>query len=360
MRHPAEGVLRRLVDEPAGVALADRRHVDGCARCADGLTVVRRDADTIGAALAVDDRPSPDTDDAWRRLSAATAGSPPRRATGWYAGRPRRSLGRPAAGALAVVVVLAGAGTAAAQNWVQVFGAREVAPLSIRPADLLTLPDLSAYGALSVPVPPDVHAVADAAAAARETGLDVPEVRDLPRGVAGAPSLQVGARTSATFTFSAERAARAATSAGEPAPAPPAGLDGTSVRLDAGPGVVQVWSSGSGVPALVVGRATAPTAFSTGLPFDQVRDYLLALPGVPDRLAEQLRAFAADGSTLPLPVPADQVRTRSAQVDGVDATVLTTRDGTLAAVVWVEDGTVTVVAGSIDDDEALDVARELR
>lgn len=36
---------------------------------------------------------------------------------------------------------------------------------------------------------------------------------------------------------------------------------------------------------------------------------------------------AADGSTLPLPVPADQVTTTSAQVDGVSATVLTTRDG---------------------------------
>ena len=91
----------------------------------------------------------------------------------------------------------------------------------------------------------------------------------------------------------------------------------------------------TGVPALVVGRAVAPTAFSSGVPFETVRDYLLSLPGLPDDVAAQLRTFTADGSTLPLPVPADRVTTSSAQVNGAPATVLATRDRTLAAVVWV-------------------------
>ena len=34
MRHPTEGVLRRLVDEPAGVADADRAHVADLRRSA--------------------------------------------------------------------------------------------------------------------------------------------------------------------------------------------------------------------------------------------------------------------------------------------------------------------------------------
>ena len=38
----------------------------------------------------------------------------------------------------------------------------------------------------------------------------------------------------------------------------------------------------------------------------------------------------------------------------------TTRDRTLAAVVWVEDGEVTVVAGALDTGEVLEVARGLR
>jgi hypothetical protein len=32
MRHPTEGVLRRLLDEPAGVADSDREHVTGRSR----------------------------------------------------------------------------------------------------------------------------------------------------------------------------------------------------------------------------------------------------------------------------------------------------------------------------------------
>ncbi len=132
------------------------------------------------------------------------------------------------------------------------------------------------------------------------------------------------------------------------------------MRLVAGPGVAQVWPSSTGPPALFVGRAVAPSAFSSGVPFETVRDYLLSLPGLPDDVAAQLRTFTADGSTLPLPVPAEHLSTSSTQVDGAPATVLATRDRSLAAVVWVRDGRVTVVAGSLDTDEVLSVARGLR
>ena len=91
-----------------------------------------------------------------------------------------------------------------------------------------------------------------------------------------------------------------------------------------------------------------------------MRDYLLSLPGLPDDVAAQLRTFVADGSTLPLPVPADQVTTSSAEVNGVPATVLVARDRTMAAAVWVDEGVVTAVAGSLDDGEVLSVAEALR
>ena len=42
MRHPAEGVLRRLLDEPAGVATADRLHVAGARSASTALAVARR------------------------------------------------------------------------------------------------------------------------------------------------------------------------------------------------------------------------------------------------------------------------------------------------------------------------------
>jgi len=357
MRHPTEGVLRRLLDEPAGVADSDRGHVADCSTCLAGLAAAREDAVLVGAALSPAPGPDLGTAAAWHRLSTASAPV-------WApARRPRRSsavLRGPAAAALAVAVVLTGAGTAAASGWLPIFRTERIAPLRLSAQDLVALPDLGAYGELTVTRGPDVHDVPDAAAAAAATHLDVPDVPDLPRGVVGQPTYSVGGQLSATFTFSAERTARAVREAGQPLPPLPTGLQGSAVRLVAGPGVAQTWSSSAGAPALVVGRAVAPAASSSGLAFEVVRDYLLALPGLPADVAAQLRAYAGDGSTLPLPVPSERPTTSSAEVDGRPATVLTTRDRALSAVVWVDDGVVTVVAGSLDDDEVLAVARGLR
>ena len=91
-----------------------------------------------------------------------------------------------------------------------------------------------------------------------------------------------------------------------------------------------------------------------------MRDYLLSLPGLPAGLAEQLRDLSADGGTLPLPIPADMVPSSTADVDGTEATVLTSRDGLFAGVVWVENGVMTGVAGTLSADELLSVARDLR
>ncbi len=263
-------------------------------------------------------------------------------------GALHRFVRRPAVAAIAVAAVLAGAGTAAANDWVQVFRTERITTVGFDTADLVAIPDLAEYGDVEVTAEPDVHRVPDAATAIAETGLEVPEVPALPRGVSGKPVYQVGSAASAMFTFSAD--------GGETPPE----FDGARVQLTAGPGVAAIWNGGAGVPSLIVGRAVAPTVDSPDVDFEAVRDHLLSLPGLPDDLAVQLEAFAADGSTLPLPVPTDSVTTSTADVDGVPATVLTTNDRTMVAVVWVDGGVVTVVAGSLDRDEALSVARGLQ
>jgi hypothetical protein len=365
MRHPAEGVLRRLLDEPAGIATTDHRHVAGCDECRDGLTAMRHDADRVGAALATGTA-AVDLEAAWERLATSTPTAEPtrrpaRRPAPRRAGHPWAALRRPVAAGVAVAAVLAGAGVAAAADWLQIFRTERVAPLSLSVSDLNAVPDLEDYGEVVVSGDPDVHEVADAAAAAAETGLDVPQAPSLPRGVTGEPTYRVGGEVSVTFTYSEDEAARAATAAEESPPPAPPGLDGSRVRLVAGPGVAAIWSGSAGGPDLVVGRADAPRAFSdSGVPFEVLRDHLLSLPGLPDDVAASLRAFGTDGSTLPLPVPTEHVTTSSAEVDGEPATVLATRDRLLAAVTWVKDGVMTVVAGPLDADEVLAVARSLR
>ena len=360
MRHPTDGTLRRLLDEPAGVADTDREHVAGCRVCLSGLAAAREDAAVTGAALGVE--VNADVDRGWGRLSRAVAvdgrrGLP---VTVPPARRWRAALRSPVIVVLGVVALLAGAGVAAAADWLQIFRTEQIAPVTVTRADLVELPDLSGYGEVEVTEEADVREVADAAAAEKATGLSVPRVSELPRGVTGEPAFQVGDRVSAVFTFSVEKAARAAAAAGETLPPAPPGLDGSQFRLVAGPGLAAVWSEARGVPALVVARVVAPAAYSSGIPFQTARDYVLSLPGLPEDVASQLRGFSGDGTTLPLPVPAELVTSSAADVGGVPARVLTSRDGTMAGVVWVDDGVVTAVAGSLSADEVLSVARGMR
>src|SRR4051794_28045776 len=302
-RHPTEGTLRRLLDEPAGVADADRAHVADCPTCLTGLAAARDDAAFAATALSTD--AAPDVDLAWRRFAAAgQRASAPTPSPAPAPARRRRGLRSPLVAAVGVAVVPAGAGAAPAGGWLPIFRTQGGAPVSISTGDLVALPDLSDYGDLQVVAEPDVHDVADEAAAEQASGLDLPEVATLPGGVSGDPEYAVGGQVVAEFTFSAAKAEQAAAAAGDTLPPVPAGLDGSRFRLVAGPGVAEVWKSASGAPALVVARVTAPTAFSSGVPFEAARDYLLTLPGLPDGLAEQLKGFSADGTTLPLPIPA--------------------------------------------------------
>ncbi len=79
-----------------------------------------------------------------------------------------------------------------------------------------------------------------------------------------------------------------------------------------------------------------------------------------EQTASLLSDFYGGGTTLPLPFATDEVSTTTADVEGTEATVVTSRDGLWAGVVWVEDGVVTAVAGSLSDDEVLSVARGLQ
>src|SRR6478609_381874 len=338
MRHPTDGTLRRLLDEPAGVADVDREHIGSCAVCLAGLAAARRDAAAADSVLNphIGAEVGTDVDAGWRRLSRAIAADRPERVASPPRRRWRPPLRSPAVVAVGVVVLVAGAGAAAAADWLQIFRTEQVAPVTASEADLVKLPDLTAFGSVEVTQQPDVHQVSDAASAADATGMTAPRVDTLPPGVSGEPTYYGGG------------------------PPPPAGLDGSQFRLTAGPGLAAVWSGSQGPPALAVARAVPPAVYSSGVPFETVRDYLLSLPGLPDDVATQLKGFAADGTTLPLFLIAGKVSSSTADVNGVPATVVTSVDGAMAGVVWVDDGAVTAVAGSLTADEVLSVARGLR
>src|SRR5687768_13429379 len=145
MGHPTEGALRRLLDEPSGVTDADRRHVAGCPQCLGGVASMRQDAALIESALATESVAGVDLDAAWRRLSMAPPSPGVERAVAPPRSRRRRGvLRRPSIAAFTVAVVLTGAGTAAANDWLHIFRTKKIAPVSFSAADLVALPDLRA------------------------------------------------------------------------------------------------------------------------------------------------------------------------------------------------------------------------
>ena len=211
MRHPTDGTLRRLVDEPAGVADADREHVASCPVCLSGLAAAQEDAALTGAALDVD--------------VAAGRGrgvAPPRRSVGRRGRAARRGAGAravpPLAGGAAQPGGRRGRGRRAAGRRPAPrpprTGCRSSGPSgsprsrSPRPT-WSTCPTSRRTARSRSTEEPDVHEVADAAAAEEATGLTVPQVDELPRGRDGGPDLP-GRRpgASAVFTFSAEKAAQ--------------------------------------------------------------------------------------------------------------------------------------------------------
>src|SRR4051794_12556233 len=134
MRHPTDGTLRRLVDEPAGVPDAERAHVAGCPACLRGLAAAQQDAGAVSAALHAP--VSPDVDRAFRQLSARVGADQPQHAPA--PARTRRwpaVLRSPAAAVLGVVLVLGGAGAAAAAGWVPGFPTRPAGPGPNRRSD---------------------------------------------------------------------------------------------------------------------------------------------------------------------------------------------------------------------------------
>src|SRR5215210_5993564 len=105
MRHPTDGTLRRLLDQPAGVADADREHAAGCPACLSRLAAAREDAAAAGTAFGVD--LAVDVDSAWQRLSHSIAAGEDRRAPAAPAAdRWRTALRSPAVAVLCVVAVL--------------------------------------------------------------------------------------------------------------------------------------------------------------------------------------------------------------------------------------------------------------
>ena len=368
MTHIADGLLRRLDDEPLAVPDKVADHVAGCARCRARRSEIAQDTARTAALFATAQLSGDDTELAWARIQRELYRGPraggerrvayPRR---WPARvTPRLSLR--AGLALASVGALV-AGTAAAATFTTVFAPTHVTPVTVSRGDMRALdvfmgladghglgfsaPRGSStlrFGTVTWSTPP-AHNVSSLAQARAQVGLAATLPSRLPAGVGAVTQLTVQPRLSATVTFNSSTG----------------GLAGHAVTLDAGPAVFAQYggAQGRGLPTLAVLTLLRPTAVSTGASLAEIESFLLTRPGIPPALAEEIRLLGASPTALPVPVPAG-AHERAVRVNGAPAVLLADSSGAAAGVIWEDGGGMLhIVAGLLDSQDVLDVAAQL-
>lgn len=371
MRHVPDGVLRRLDDEPLAVPDKVTDHLGRCERCSARRAQIVGDTE-FAARLLSAPQPIPDADLTWARLRGELRRSPEDRADwrGTPTPAPRRRPRFPSvslrAGLIVSAVGIVVAGSAAAATLTTIFAPTHVAPVSLTQSDLQAITAFTGLGDGHVlggfPGPSGSTALrfgtirwsssgpsqpaASLAEATSEAGFPVPLPTHVPAGVGAVQRVGVQPRVSATVTFNSIAA----------------GIAGSSVTVDAGPAVLVEYSGANGTdpPTLGVVTMRRPTARSTGATMSQVEAFLLAQPGIPSELREEIRLLGDLRTTLPVPVPPG-ASVRSVQVAGWPGVLLADPSNAAAGVVWEDgQGMLHVVAGILDSQDVLNVADQLR
>ena len=368
MRHLSDGTLRRIYDEPLALTAADQAHFDGCADCNARFNAIANEARSTAALLSV---PSfePQANAALTavqaRIKREETAKPPRPFERWlYRSSPRwRPLATPAIAVLLAAALLTGLGVSGiAQSLVRIFEPQQLQAVQVSPSDFAQTSALLDYGNVKwLPEPPKVLQLTDAAAAQTQSGLPVLMPASLPNGVSGPVSYGVVSHAAGSLTFDAARLQASASKAGVHVSPMPSTIDGSTLVVNAGPALIEVWGfaggSGMNVPTLVIAQTRVPTVDSNGATTAQLEDYLLSQPGVPPELAAQVRAIKDPSTTLPIPIPKGLATTESRQVNGTPATLIRAVLG--AGVVWVKNGVIYAVGGQLTPDQVLDIATSL-
>jgi hypothetical protein len=298
------------------------------------------------------------------RITPVTrAAALPRRAavSGWLKGLS-------AAATVALVATLLTV-SGLAETILTIFEPKQIVAVPITTTDLRGAPSFDTYGTLTWTEQPRPYDVPDVRVAAKESGMAVLIPGNLPTGV-GAPRYGVMAKTTATFTFSAEKTRQAAAAQKRTPPPMPANIDGSKLFITGGPAVVAFYDDGtrptatsaspfSGMPKLIVAQGRPPVVQSDGVTVEQLQSYLLAQPGISPQLAAQIRAIKDPSSTLPVPIPVDMATSKKVTVQGVEGIFVGDSTGLGSAVIWQKDGIVYGVAGTLTEQQVLAVANSL-
>lgn len=341
---PDLGSWRAFLDGETAVAGPDE-HLATCADCANLVARLKADAGFARSRLAVLDA-APAT----IRTVETTGFTPsPAGRSGWLKGV--------AAAAVVAMFMATPIGQDTAQAVLSAFRVQRFDVVQVTALELVdTVESLYALGTVEGEPGMEPSFFPTIAAAEEATGLDVPvteSVEGEPLEVLAVPASQL------TWTLDADMVADYLEAEGSEV-AVPEGLDGTTLVFDRADGVAAIYGESMNTPELLVavsGPVTLDVA-EGGMSLPDVRDFLLALPGLPDSLVAQLRGIDDWRATLPLPIPVDEVNAETTLLGDTEAVEFEV-DGFGSGYLWVDGETIVAVAGERGSDLTRVVAEEM-
>ncbi|HLG73847.1 MAG TPA: hypothetical protein VK009_25795 [Chloroflexota bacterium] len=268
-----------------------------------------------------------------------------------------------------------------AAQFLTIFRVQDVTPITVQ--DLSQpLPDLTKLGDMSPnprEVRPQITQVASLNDASSQAGFTVQTPSQLPSGLSNPPSvLAVMNGRTVNFTFRAAKVRAYLDANGHKDTPVPANFDGATLTLHiptavslaylpAGTSLASIQAAASsdragGKPdASAVNRllngsgvmlveAKSPELDATGVSADDLRNFLLNLPGIPEQTRTQLQAIGDWKSTLPVPAPPGS-NMHKVSVNGAPG--VAGQNGPNHMVLWVRNGIVYAATGPKLDEKAL-------
>lgn len=391
---PEPGVLRAWLDQQAPDSLADpTSHIATCAECADTVGELKFNATLAATTIGRLPRaaaPAPaEIDAALCRLHSARTPrlaelapapvplAPKRR--GWLGTHWRVASGIAAALLLSVFVV-SPRGRAATAQMLGSFRGEKFVVVPVSATQLMdigrSLEPLDHFGTVSNdPALGQSSRPATIAEAGRLAGFQVktPDPSTLPAGVKPDPGISVMTGGTVRFTFDQAKARAYYASSGRQDVRLPDRFDGASLVVKVPNAVVLDYTgplnvpflgqqSGTEAPVLVVGQAGQLEASVEGnVTLEEMREFLLSLPGLPQETVRSLRAIQDWRTTLPIPLPVEVLRWQETKIAGTDGLMLTDKIvGIGNAAIWQRDGRIYAVGALGGEQGVRRIAEGLR
>ena len=256
-------------------------------------------------------------------------------------------------------------GRALAAQFLAQFRSQQVAPVEITPQSQIeiqrTISALSHLGLVRIPAArASAVTVGSLGEASQRVGfaLKAPDPASLPPSLDRAPKIQVLPADQLRFTFDKAKARAYFQSTGHPEVTLPDRYDGASLVVSVPAAALLQYT---GQSALLIGQSAEIAVGVEGpASLDELRDFLLSLPGLPRDTAAQLRSIANWRETLPIPIPTDRVHWQSVSFAGHAGLLLNDNSGAASAAIWQADGHLYGLAGSLKATDLQRVAASLR